>query len=300
MRRVVSVILLLLLAAFAVAPQHGALAQPNCFIVINDVVNQTGTTTYYYRAVVPGTPPTPISGVISVTIVGGGIFDVSLTLTASPGVAGTNINVQRATDSGFTINLQTLLSGSFSVSCTNNNREFGGGCGVLGVDIAGVELTTNSAATLYIVGPKSEIVFQKSYSTTTFTTIHIQEPLPAAYDHTATYSYALYCTQGFCAGQGGLTMLGAPSLIASGPLTYICPPPCGPSLEGAPLGRMLSTVPLYWAASADAASTFRAEAGKTFKIIGSRSGFTRIALACQAYWVPSESIAQCADPLCRD
>jgi hypothetical protein len=294
----VSVILLLLLAAFAVAPQHGALAQPNCFITVNDDPNLfTGPGTYYYRAVI-GT--TVISDVKSVTVLSNAPFpSVSLTLTVNPGVSGVNsATVQRDTTPAFSGPVNLPL-GNFSVNCTNNNREFGGGCGVLGVDIAGVDLDANSTATLYVYRVGGSVVFEKTYTVTAIGTIHIQEPLPAAFDHTATYSYALYCTTGQCSGQS-FVWFSAPFLIASGPLTYVCPSPCGPSLEGAPLGRMLSTVPLYWAASADAASTFRAEAGKTFKIIGSRSGFTRIALGCQAYWVPSESIAQCADPLCRD
>lgn len=294
MRYTAMLVLVLLMASAFVAPQQGISAQPNCFIAINDIGRPAGT--YYYRAVIGSTV---ISEVKSATLTAAG--NVNLTLAVNPGVSGVNAaTAQRSTSPTFSP-LNNLLQGSFSVNCTNNNREFGGGCGTLGVDIAGVDLQPNSTATLYVIGPGGAVVFEKSYSSGgSFTKLHIQEPLPAAYDHTATYSYALYCTAGTCAGQGGIPMYSAPALLVSGPLTYLCPPPCGPSLDGAPLGRMLTTVPLHWAPSAASASTFSAEAGKTFKIIGSQDGFTRIALACQAYWVPSASIAQCADPLCRD
>lgn len=300
MRRA-AMLTLISLVVFFFLPRHSASAQHNCFIAINHVVSQTGTTTRYYRAVIGSTV---ITNVEAVTVAGSGTFTISLTLTVTPGVSGiNNADVQVSTAPDFS-SFSGLFYGSFSVNCTNNNREFGGGCGVLGVDIAGVDLGSGPAGkdatvTLYVFGPSGQVVFEKSYSGPPRTKVHIQEPLPAAFDHTATYSYRLDCTAGQCGGQGTL-FLSAPAVLLSGPLNYICPPPCGPSLDGAPLGRMLTTTPLHWAPRADSASTFRAEAGKTFKIIGSRDGFTRIALACQAYWVPSGTIAQCADPLCRD
>ncbi|MFN7210510.1 MAG: hypothetical protein ACK4P1_08990 [Aggregatilineales bacterium] len=150
-----------------------------------------------------------------------------------------------------------------------------------------------------------QVVLQQDYTNTTFTSPQVV--MPTDNDPNAYYSYDIRCVGnsgvcGYGSGTGTVSAGAAPgTLMASGPLTYLCTSACGPSLAGAPLGRMLATVPLHSAPNAGAASpTFFAEAGKTFKMLGAQDGFTRIALACQSYWVPSSAIAQCADPLCRD
>lgn len=255
----------------------------NCF---HRVTNGTGSTRYYRG--LQGS--TLVTDVIAVPAGSTGV------LTIKKGTTG-SINYQSDTSPTFG---SPAAEGSFLTSCVDDNKEFGVGCGNLGVDL--YNFSVSGASLVLRVFKGSDLVLTQSYAPTGFFNIQVIVP-GAANDPNAFYSYDLRCVGGgTCAAGNSGPISGSPApgtLVMSGQLTYICQFACGPSLDGAPLGRMNATVPLYWAPRADAASTFRAEAGKTFKILGQQGGFTRIALACQAYWVPSDSIAQCADPLCR-
>jgi hypothetical protein len=213
-------------------------------------------------------------------------------LTINQGVTG-SITVEFSTSPAFTL---VTMSGPHFINCANANNS----CNRLGVDLH--NFTTFSASLVLTVFKGSSVVFSQSYAGTSF---NIQALLPTENDPNLYYTYQLRCVGigGMCRDDTGGSVFGSAApgtLMLSGTLGYVCPFACGPALDGAPLGRMNATVPLHWAPSASAASDrFFAEAGKTFKILGQQGGFTRIALACQAYWVPSDSIAQCADPLCR-
>jgi rRNA maturation protein Nop10 len=105
----------------------------------------------------------------------------------------------------------------------------------------------------------------------------------------------VYTYEVICSTTGGCPPVSSPpfssgQVVTSGTFARKCDAPPGPSHAGARLGRMIVSVPFHWAPQAGAASTFIAEAGKTFKTLGSSGGFTRVILATGTYWVPSEAI----------
>jgi hypothetical protein len=278
---VFAVALTLATLAFALQTPSVSAQEPNCFVHVNHSYG-AGTS---FRAVQG-------SAVVSnVILLNNG---QSGTLLLNKGTTG-SIILQYNSGSGWTdIPLFPLLV----ANCTDNNNEYANQCGKLGIDFTNYETRGAAQIQLAIFDKNGNPIFINYYTSGTFVTL--QQVLPAAFDPLASYTYRLVCV-----GSGGSCFAGnSPSispgaLIAKGPLTYICPSPCGPGTAGAPLGRMVATVPLY-ARPGGTPSTFVAEAGKTFKMLGSSGGFTNIALACNSYWVPSEAIVQCADPLCRD
>lgn len=219
-------------------------------------------------------------------------------LTINKGVTGI-VNLQFSTNANFSPS--TTYSTNYFVNCVDDNKEFGGACDRLGVDIYDVAVTPGAIARLKVF-KNDQVVLQQDYTSSVISPIQVI--VPADEDPNAYYSYELRCigSSAVCIAANASASASADpgTLLAKGPMSYVCLSASGPSHEGAPLGRMLVTVPLYWAPRADAASTFFAEAGQTFKVLGSDDGFARIALANQVYWVPAEAIGLCAEMFCRD
>jgi hypothetical protein len=256
--------------------------EQNCFAYIKNNVVPSGS--YFFRAV-QGTAI--VSNAILLASGADGV------LVLNKGVVG-NVNIQYAANVNFTPIIGTFMTWH-ATNCTDNNNEYADQCGKLGIDFSDLATAPSASIKLTVFDKNGNSVFTGNYSGSTLFTIN--QVLPAALDSNASYTYELRCIGGPCIA--GNRFLNGGDLIYAGPLTYVCPSPCGPGTAGAPLGRMVTTVPLY-ASPNSAPSTFLAEAGKTFKMLGTSSGFTNIALACNSYWVPSEAIVQCADPLCLD
>ncbi len=272
----------------ALQPAPAAAQTQNCFIY---VFNGSSGALHYW-ATQPGTGSTFLSNPIQLAPITSGVLVV---VKGTAGLVG--VRSQTAFPSAPNDGTEIFTT---DVQCTDNNNEFNAACDRLGIDFA--DVSARNASVVLTVFRNGVPVAEASHSVITPTTLQLT--VPTNDDPNAYYSYELRCVgnnpHGTCI-VGNRRPVPTGRLIASGPLSYLCPQACGPSLAGAPLGRMLATVPLHAAPNAGAASpTFSAEAGKTFKMLGTQGGFMRIALGCQSYWVPSNAIAQCADPLCRD
>ncbi len=288
---VLAVLFSLAISFAALQPAPVAAQSQNCYVIFRNNITPAGG--YFFRAV-QGTPPTVVSNIVFVPAGAEG------RLTLNKGVFGT-VGLEYATAIAGPWTFDISIFGN---SCTDNNNEFGGSCDKLGVDVADVAAFSGATVRLRVF-KNDQVVLQQDHVFPFYNSFQVV--VPTDNDPNAYYSYDIRCVgnSGVCGYGNVLGTVNASAapgtLMASGPLTYLCTSACGPSLAGAPLGRMLATVPLHAAPNAGAASpTFSAEAGKTFKMLGTQGGFTRIALGCQSYWVPSDAIAQCADPLCRN
>ncbi|MCS6872861.1 MAG: hypothetical protein NZ571_15550 [Anaerolineae bacterium] len=275
---VLLVVILLVLALLGVLPAP-ANAQTNC--VVSFPKTSSGTT--HYRVVAGSNV---IGGPVSFT--GAGIVVINIFANYQGSAA-----LQASPNSNFS----PFTSFTVNINCIGNNAEAPGSCDRIGGDVT-VPQVSNS----YTVGVtvfKNGNPFATQFFTVPigsgFVTLELSQNIPI--DHKDEYTYKAFCATAPQCAPGYLN--GA--VLAQGTLARKCDAPCGPAQDGAPLGRMLATVPLHTSPNAGSASDkFFAEAGKTFKILGTQGGFTRIALACQSFWVPSSAIAQCADPLCRN
>ncbi len=285
-RLVVLAVLFSLAISFAALQPAPASAQnPNCYFLVK---YESGYGDVAYYRIVLDSSGAVVSNVLTLNDGQEGV------LVVKPGTVGA-VKIQGSRDNFATF----FYNYPENVDCRDNNGEFGKDCR-LGVDFYHVYVALTAVLRLKVFKNEQKVL-TRQYSNLSWDEIEVV--IPTDNDPNAYYSYELRCINGVCqVGEHSVTAGPAPgTLVKSGPLTYLCTSACGPSLAGAPLGRMLATVPLHAAPNAGAASpTFSAEAGKTFKMLGTQGGFTRIALGCQSYWVPSDAIAQCADPLCRD
>jgi hypothetical protein len=174
------------------------------------------------------------------------------------------------------------------INCTGANGEFPStDCNKVGLDISlprQFSAAYNVTLTIFKngVGIYQETITVPSGSGTIIKEVVLGTPA----NHEDQYTYSVVCASSSCAFDS--YTLG--ELMYSGPMARKCEAPCGLSLVGKPLGLMTASVPFHWAPQEGAASTFIAEAGKTFKVLGTSGNFTQVVLACKAYWVPSSAI----------
>jgi hypothetical protein len=267
---------------------------------------------------------TPVSAQINCTVFGANIFNAStnpatvyLRLVSGSTVVGGPISVIIPPSSSVVVNIplngtfngtvdaeiSTNINGPYFVVSANvavncgNNAEIVAPCDKVGVDIGLLRDVNFSASTDYT------LIVRKNgnpFSTETVTiagTSTPTDPEVVMFEKVITtlpinpsdvYTYEVICSTTSCPANGITFAQG--DVVASGTLERKCDSPCGPTSEGKPLGLMTASVPFHWAPQAGAASTFIAEAGKTFKVLRTSGDFTEVVLACRAYWVPSSAI----------
>jgi hypothetical protein len=282
------VTLALALAAFgALAQPTPASAQVNC-----KVFGGTTSSGRYYRLVstAPGNP-----------VVGGPIYVASGPVYVPlNGPFNGRVNVE---SSGAIGGPYSVVSGyaNVAVNC-GNDAEIAAPCDQVGADIGLPRVVGGTANTTYTLNIKKN---GNPFSTETVTisgSSTATDPVVVMFEKVITtlpinpsdvYTYEVRCGPGNangCPNDAGSSIFTNNALVTSGTFARKCDVPPGPSHAGARLGRMIVSVPFYWAPQAGAASTFIAEAGKTFKTLGSSGGFTQVILATGTYWVPSEAI----------
>jgi hypothetical protein len=186
----------------------------------------------------------------------------------------------------------TPLYGVFVVNCTGNNAELATTpCGRVGVDIAVERFASpfNGPFMVEVQAFKNGVLFDtQTKNVNPGTAAFVPLEFSFAAPDQGNYTYKSFCRAPTLPNLCGFYGNNAP--MGEGVLARKCDAPPGPSHAGARLGRMIVSVPFHWAPQAGAASTFIAEAGKTFKTLGSSGGFTQVILATGTYWVPSEAI----------
>ncbi|MBO9308454.1 MAG: hypothetical protein J7551_01570 [Chloroflexi bacterium] len=280
------VTLALALAAFgALAQPTPASAQVNCRVFAE---NKTTSTSEFYRL------RSPASG----NVVGGPINVASPQVVYVPlnGPFNGRVDVERADNISFTGPGVTTLFSGVDVHC-GNDAEIAAPCDKVGADIGLPRGASNTDYTLRIYKNGNPFLTRTIQAPGTgggsgVTGVHMHEEVITTLpiNHSDVYTYEV-----FCSTASGCPPVASPpfsngELVTSGTFARKCDAPPGPSHAGARLGRMIVSVPFYWAPQAGAASTFIAEAGKTFKTLGSSGGFTQVILATGTYWVPSEAI----------
>jgi len=266
------IIAALALTSFSFVVPATVLAQGNrCFY--------TDTFSFY-----PNTPFRLFSsshGAISDVVISDGSGRFTLTIIVP--FSGT-AQLQRFDGSAWT----STIVNNVDINCTGANGEFPStDCNKVGLDISlprQFSAAYNVTLTIFKngVGIYQETITVPSGSGTIIKEVVLGTPA----NHEDQYTYSVVCASSSCAFDS--YTLG--ELMYSGPMARKCEAPCGLSLVGKPLGLMTASVPFHWAPQEGAASTFIAEAGKTFKVLGTSGNFTQVVLACKAYWVPSSAI----------
>jgi hypothetical protein len=280
----------------------GALAQPtsvsaqiNCNILAD-------TTSFpapgrYYRVVNSASPSQVLGGPIFVS----GPFTGNVYVPLNGPFTG-QVRTEHSPNAGFSP--LTITYDFVNTNCQGNNAEVSAPCDKLGFDVGlyrdvvpmgtansttytlnifknGNPFSTETITINGAVGPLTTtpavVIFEKVINTT---------PL----NPSDVYTYQVICGPGNNCPNAGGGVVSNGAVLKSGTLERKCDSPCGPSQEGKPLGLMTASVPFHWAPQAGAASTFIAEAGKTFKVLRTSGDFTEVVLACKAYWVPSSAI----------
>ncbi len=179
-----------------------------------------------------------------------------------------------------------FVTGVFQVNCNGQNGEL---IANTSCDTVGVDLTLQPTGSYLVKVFKNGQPFsQQTFTPTAPFSTHELTLTTAPIDPADQYTYEVRCQSAGGCGFGSAIPNNA--LVSQGALVRKCDSPCGPSLAGKPLGLMTVSVPFHWAPQAGAASTFIAEAGKTFKVLRTSGDFTEVVLACKAYWVPSNAI----------
>jgi hypothetical protein len=274
---------LVLVSFSALAQPTPVSAQVNCKVFAE---NKTSSANEYYRLVstASGNP-----------VVGGPIYVFSAQVVYVPlnGPFNGTVNVQKSAN----INFSTItpLASNVAVNC-GNDAEIAAPCDKVGVDIGLLrDVSASPSATTYTLNikkngnPFSTETIQIQGATSGPVVVMFEKVLNTTpLEPSDVYTYEVICSTTNCPANG--TTFAQGDVVASGTFARKCDAPPGPSHAGARLGRMIVSVPFHWAPQAGAASTFIAEAGKTFKTLGSSGGFTRVILATGTYWVPSEAI----------
>jgi len=280
---------LVLVSFSALAQPTPVSAQVNCKVFAE---NKTSSTNEYYRLVstAAGNP-----------VVGGPIYVFSPQVVYVPlnGPFNGTVNVQNASNiNGPYTNVSGLQN--VAVNC-GNDAEIAAPCDKVGADIGLLRVVGGTTSTTYTLNIKKNgnpfstqtILIAGSSSATDPVVVMFEKVLNTTpLEPSDVYTYEVICagnSNGGCPNASGFTFANN-VVVTSGTFARKCNAPPGPSHAGARLGRMIVSVPFHWAPQAGAASTFIAEAGKTFKTLGSSGGFTRVILATGTYWVPSEAI----------
>jgi hypothetical protein len=286
------VALALALAAFgALAQPTPVSAQVNCKVFAENRAANASPAFYRLRSTAQGNPV--VGGPIG-PISGAGVVYVPLN-----GPFNGTVDVQSSANINFSS--PTSLASNVAVNC-GNNAEIAAPCDKVGADIGLPRVVGANTDTAYTLNIKKN---GNPFSTETVTIQGVQTgPGVFMYEkvittlpinHSDVYTYEVKCGPGNSHGCPNVAPPSSPlfnngTVVTSGTFARKCDAPPGPSHAGARLGRMIVSVPFYWAPQAGAASTFIAEAGKTFKTLGSSGGFTQVILATGTYWVPSEAI----------
>jgi hypothetical protein len=270
------IIAALALTSFSFVVPATVLAQGNrCFY--------TDTFSFY-----PNTPFRLFSsshGAISDVVISDGSGRFTLTIIVP--FSGT-AQLQRFDGSAWT----STIVNNVDINCTGANGEFPStDCNKVGVDIS-LPRQSSAAYNVTLTIFKNGVgIYQETITVPVGAgndTITREVVLGTPANHEDEYTYSVVCASSPNCVFGGYAQ---GQLMYSGPMTRKCEAPCGPSSAGKPLGQMTASVPFYWAPQEGAASTFIAEAGKTFKVLGTSGNFTQVVLACKAYWAPSSAIA---------
>jgi hypothetical protein len=282
------VALALALAAFgALAQPTPVSAQVNCKVFAENRAANASPAFYRLRSTAQGNPV--VGGPIG-PISGAGVVYVPLN-----GPFNGTVNVERDEGNGF-----SPIVSNVAVNC-GNNAEIAAPCDKVGADIGLPRVVGANTDTTYTLNIKkngnpfsTETVMIQGVQTGPGVFMYEKVITTLPINHSDVYTYEVICgptgnTHG-CPNTALPVTFNNNDVVTSGTFARKCDAPPGPSHAGARLGRMIVSVPFYWAPQAGAASTFIAEAGKTFKTLGSSGGFTRVILATGTYWVPSEAI----------
>jgi hypothetical protein len=302
MKRATMFALLALLAFSALTQVTSTSAQINCQIYADHIFNSGPSPfTRHYRVVNSANPSALLGGPVAVTFPVGQTTTVYISLSVP--FTG-QVRIDRAANAAFSPFL--TLYNNVNVNCQGNNAEINASCDKLGLDVGlhrvvvsfGVPNSTAYTLKIFKNGnPFSTEIITINGVVGPILTMPATEIIERSIDTippnaSDVYTYQVICgpSNAFgCANAPGATIANG-AVVKSGTLERKCDSPCGPSLAGRPLGLMTASVPFHWAPQAGAASTFIAEAGKTFKVLRTSGDFTEVVLACKAYWVPSSAI----------